>query len=110
VSEQTFRVWATADAHVHTNPNNGYGGKGLIEERWGITFANVAALTRHHARHSVPMSRLLTFAEGSDRLRFQCYLHTSHYAAQGWYPPVEPRLGLRHPFAPADVPTDDGRI
>ena len=30
------------------------------------------------------MSRLLTFTEGSDELRVQCYLHVD-YAPQGWY-------------------------
>ena len=35
------------------------------------------------------MSRLLTFTEGSDLVRVQCYLHTSEYAPQGWYSPAE---------------------
>jgi hypothetical protein len=87
-------------AHTHTNPDDRYGGKGLIERRWGVTFVNVAALTLHHARHSVPMSRLLSFSEGSDRLRLRCYLHTDHHAPQGWYPPAERHIDLRHPFVP----------
>ena len=29
------------------------------------------------------MSRLLTFEDGSDEVRVQCYLHTSQYAPQG---------------------------
>ena len=85
-------------AHTHTNPDDRYGGRGLVEQRWGVTFVNVAALTRHHARHSVPMSRLLTFTEGSDRVRLQCYLHSDHYAPQGWYDRVEKRVELRHEF------------
>jgi hypothetical protein len=94
-------------AHTHTNPDDTYGGKGLIEQRWGVTFANVAALTRHHARHSVPMSRVLTFTAGSDRLCIRCYLHTSDYAPRGWYPSAERSVGLKLPFRAVGT-QDDG--
>ena len=63
-----------------------------MEERWGVTFANVAAMTRHHGQHKrppFPLSRLFTFEEGKSAVRIQCYLHTDDYAAQGWYVPAE---------------------
>ncbi len=76
------------------------GGRTLVEEKWGVTFANVAALTRYHGKtmNVAPMSRLLTFTEGSDEARLQCYLHTHDYRPQGWYAPAERVVKLRHPF------------
>jgi len=44
------------------------------------------------------MSRLLTFTDGSDEVRVQCFLHTSDFAPQGWYEPVEKTLKLSKPF------------
>ena len=87
--------------HTHTHPDDRYGGKGLIEERWGVTFANCAALTRHHGRNHrerYPMSRLLTFTTGSRDLQIQCYLHTNHYAAVGWYHPARRNVTLTKAF------------
>ena len=66
-----------------------------------MNFINVAALTRHHVnvpRLGVPMTRLLTFAEGSNEIRVRCFLHTSEYAPQGWYAPAERHLPLSKPF------------
>jgi len=40
------------------------------------------------------MSRLLTFTDGSHEVLVRCYLHTSHYAPQGWYGPSERRVRL----------------
>jgi len=94
-------VWPAS--HTHTHPDDRYGDKGLIENRWGVTFANCAALTRHHGKHKrplYPMSRLLTLTPGSREARIQCYLHTTDYAPQGWYAPAERRVALRHPFLP----------
>jgi len=34
--------------HTHTNPDDTHGDKSLVEERWGVTFCNASALTRHH--------------------------------------------------------------
>jgi hypothetical protein len=88
--------------HTHTHPDDRYGNKSHIESRWGVTFANVSALTRHHGRIKrphFPMSRLLTFESGSREVRIQCYLHTTDYAAQGWYAPSERTVPLRMPFA-----------
>ena len=88
--------------HTHTHPDDCFGGKSHVETRWGVTFANVAAMTRHHGhktRPLFPMSRLLTFTEGSAEARMQCYLHTNDHAAQGWYAPAERRIPLRLPYA-----------
>ena len=94
--------------HTHTHPDDTFGGKRLIEERWGVTFANCAALTLHHgSRHGgrkkrplYPMSRLIEFSPGSREVRIRCYLHTTHYAAQGWYEPAQKTALLRFPFEP----------
>lgn len=85
--------------HTHTNPDDTYGGKSHVEQKWGTYFLNVAALTQYHMGiTTLPMSRLLTFVEGSNQVRVQCYLHTSQYAPQGWYPSVEIVLQLPKPF------------
>jgi hypothetical protein len=85
--------------HTHTNPDDTYGGKSHIEQQWGVHVLNVCALTQYHARRTtVPMSRLLTFVDGSPDVRVQCYLHTSQYAPQGWYPKAERTLHLSKPF------------
>jgi len=76
--------------HTHTHPDDREGGRSHIERKWGATFINVCALTRHHAnKTTVPMSRVLTFRRGRKDVRVQCYLHTSDYAPQGWYEPAE---------------------
>lgn len=92
--------------HTHTYPDDTTGGKSHIQTRWGVHFANVCALTRHHvnphvrrrAGAGVPMSRLLTFTPGSDELRIRCYLHTSDYAPRGWYAAAERVIKLSRPF------------
>ncbi len=85
--------------HTHTNPDDTYGGKSHVERKWGTDFVNVCALAQFHVRHTtVPMSRLLTFVDGSPDVRVQCYLHTSQYAPQGWYPKAERTLQLSNPF------------
>ncbi|MFV0338006.1 MAG: hypothetical protein ACK5LK_07165 [Chthoniobacterales bacterium] len=84
--------------HTHTHPDDHHGGKSHIETKWGGHFLNTAALTAHHGKTSLPMSRFLTFEEGSDKLRIQCYLHTSDHAPQGWYEPAEKILTLPKPF------------
>jgi hypothetical protein len=86
--------------HTHTNPDDNYGGKTHIEEKWGTTFINVAAMSKYHAgRTTMPMSRLLTFDPGRDTIDVGCYLHTSDYAQQGWYDRVAKAVSLRHRFA-----------
>ncbi len=85
--------------HTHTNPDDTYGGKSHIEQKWGVHFVNVASLSQYHVRRTtVPMSRLLTFVEGSNQVRVQCYLHTSQHAPQGWYPKAERTLKLSRSF------------
>lgn len=85
--------------HTHTNPDDRTGGKSHIETKWGAHFLNVSALTRYHGRkHSLPMSRLLTFTEGSDEVKVQCYLHTSEFAPAGWYAKAERTLKLPRAF------------
>lgn len=87
--------------HSHSmSPLQVYEGNGLIEERWGATFLQASGLTRHHGG-GVPMSRLLTFRPGQDRLTIQLYLHEP-YAAEdhpvGWYDKAAKEVALRHPF------------
>ena len=86
--------------HTHTHPDDRFGGRSHIEQKWGVNFINVAALTRYHGKLHLctPMSRLFTFEEGHSQVRVQCYLHTSQFAPQGFYPPAERTITLRHPF------------
>jgi hypothetical protein len=83
--------------HTHSHPDDRAGGKSHIEARWGTHFINVSALTKHHAGRA-PMSRVLTFTDGSDLVRVQCYLHTDDHAAQGFFQPAERSLRLPKPF------------
>jgi hypothetical protein len=85
--------------HTHTNPDDTHGGKSHIERRWGTTFMNVCPLTRYMVdHHAMPHSRLLTFTDGSDAVRVQCYMHTSEYRPQGWYAEKEATIHLSRPF------------
>jgi len=85
--------------HTHTNPDDNRGGRTHVEQKWEVNFINCAALSRYHARKTtLPMSRLLTFTEGSTVVRVQCYLHTSQHAKQGWYQPAERTVKIRRPF------------
>lgn len=85
--------------HTHTNPDDNKGGRTHIERKWDVNFINCAALSRYHARKTtLPMSRLLTFTEGSDQVRVQCYLHTSQHAPQGWYAKAERVIPIRKTF------------
>lgn len=92
-------------SHTHAHPDDRFGRKEMVERRWGVTFANVGAMTRYHGRDKRlwwPSSRVLGFQEGEASATLRAYLHTSHYAAQGWYEPASQRVPLRHPFrAPA---------
>ncbi len=85
--------------HTHTHPDDTCGGRSHIEQKWGVTFINVAALSKFHGDKNIPMSRLLTFTEGCRDVDVKCYLHTTHYAPQGWYAPAERTVHLRHPFS-----------
>ncbi|BCO41529.1 metallophosphoesterase [Mycobacterium paraintracellulare] len=104
LTEHPGRVHLWIAGHTHTHPDDSYGGKTHIEQRWGTWFLNVASLSRHHMPiTTLPISRLLTFTPGSAEVRVQCYLHTSQYAPQGWYPKAERSLTLNKAFvAPAN--------
>ena len=84
--------------HTHSNPDDTYGGKSHIERKWGVTFVNCGALTIYHSIKRISMSRVLTFVDGSQSLKVQCYLHTSDYAPEGWYQKAERRIQLSKPF------------
>ncbi|MGV0554332.1 hypothetical protein ABVK30_29165, partial [Mycobacterium kansasii] len=104
LTEHPGRVHLWIAGHTHTHPDDSYGGKTHIEQRWGTWFLNVASLSRHHMPiTTLPISRLLTFTPGRAEVRVQCYLHTSQYAPQGWYPKAERSLTLNKAFvAPAN--------
>ncbi|MDO8539230.1 MAG: metallophosphoesterase [Opitutaceae bacterium] len=85
--------------HTHTNPDDRTGGRSHLEKKWNVNFLNCSALSQHHAhKTTIALSRLLTFTEGSDEVRVQCYLHGSNFAPQGWYPPAERRMKIGGPF------------
>lgn len=50
------------------------------------------------AENCVPRSWLLTFTDSSDEVTAQCYLHTSDYAPQGWYPKFDRVIKLSKQF------------
>ena len=85
-------------AHTHTRPDDTFGGKSHIEEKWGTIFVNCAALTSYHAQAKSPKSRLITFTPGSDEVRIQCYLHSDDVAPRGWYEKAERNFHLRQRF------------
>lgn len=90
--------------HTHSNPDDRKGGRSHVESKWGATFVNCCALSKCHARRTtLPMSRLLTFTEGSRQVRVQCYLHTSQHAPQGWYAKAERTIMLSKAFHMPDA-------
>ena len=96
-NESAIDVWL--GAHTHLSPGRTTGGRGSLEENWGVTFINAAALSKYHNPLIVPpSSRLLTFTEGSDQMKVQYYLHTRDYHFQGWYAPEEKIVELRTRF------------
>lgn len=87
--------------HTHAHPDAVDGNKSHIETKWGTHFINTGSLTRHHInpQHpNPPKSRLLTFTEGRNEVRVQCYMHTNEFLPQGWYDKAERRLDLCQPF------------
>lgn len=87
--------------HSHSmSPMQIYEGKGLIEQRWGVTFLQASGLTRYHGG-GAPMSRLLTFPDGKEQLQIDLYLHEPYAPEEhpvGWYGPASRKIDLRHPF------------
>jgi len=92
-------AWIAGHTHVH-GPNDSWGEKTISERRWGVTFLQVAALTKFHAGAN-PTSRLLTFTDGSSEFKADVYLHDDSFENHpvGWYAPASRTFPLRHPFA-----------
>jgi hypothetical protein len=84
--------------HTHTHPDDAYGNKSHIEQKWGTYFINVASLSRYHGYTNVPKSRLLTFRNNNSRVRVRCYMHTDEFLPQGWYDKAERILHLDKMF------------
>lgn len=99
----TVDLWI--GAHTHTDPDDMRGGKSHVETRYGgATFVNAAALTRHFVSdHAMPISRLLTFEDGSDLLRIACYMHTGEHRPKGFYRGKERTIRLTKPFRADDT-------
>lgn len=87
-------------AHTHTNPDDTFGRKSHIEQRWGTTFMNVAGLTGYMGarENCIPRSWLLTFADGSKEVSARCFLHGNEFAPQGWYAKSNRAILLSKPF------------
>ena len=103
LAKASSRVDLWLGAHTHTSPDDTFGGKSHIEQRWGTTFINVAGLTRYHGspetlQSRVPRSWLLTFTDGSDEVTARCYLHGNEFAPQGWYAKGDRVIKLSKPF------------
>jgi hypothetical protein len=91
-------LWIGGHTHVK-GPEDDWGDKTISERKWGVGFLQVAALTRHHGG-SFPLSRVLSFADGSDRLRAKVYLHEPYEKNTiGFYAASEIDWPLRHRFA-----------
>ena len=90
--------WIGGHTHVKS-PDDNFGDKTISETKWGAGFLQVAALTRFHGG-STPLSRLLTFTDGSAEARAQVYLHDQSYKDNpiGWYAPAAKTFALRHKF------------
>jgi len=90
-------LWIGGHSHAQMPPDVIVNGRTHIERRWEVNFLNCGALTLYHGGVA-PMSRLLTFVDGSDEVRVQCFLHTSDFAPEGWYGPAERTVNLSKPF------------
>ncbi len=82
--------------HTHAFPDDTFGGRSHIEQKWGTWFLNCAAITKHHAGKA-PLTRLITMEDGSDEIRVQCYLHTASFAPEGFWREGERVLQLARP-------------
>lgn len=96
------RVALWLGGHTHTTPDDTYGGKSHIEQRWGTTFMNVANLTQGYTAtplgNLAPRSWVLTLKEGSAEVAANCYLHTDDIAPRGWYPKFDRTIPLPRRF------------
>ena len=99
LAERPGRIDLWVGGHTHTNPEDIKNGRSHVERKWDVTFVQCAALAGFHAaKTTVPMSRVFTFTEGQAFATIRCYLHSTSFANQGWYPRAERRMRLRHPF------------
>lgn len=98
-------LWIGGHTHVK-GPEDDWGDKTISERKWGVGFLQVAALTRHHGG-SFPLSRVLSFADGSDRFDAKVYLHEPYENTPvGFYAASEIKWPLRHKFvAPPAIET-----
>ncbi len=104
-------LWLGGHSHPK-HPEQVHDGQGLTETRWGVSFIQCGALTRDYGG-GMPMSRLLTFAEGRDSVTVRLYIHdqpargvAEQVPELGWYRKAAHRVELRHPFK---TPPDDTR-
>ncbi|MCA8941227.1 MAG: LamG domain-containing protein [Planctomycetes bacterium] len=97
-------LWIAGHTHPR-GPDDRTGGKSITEDRWGVHFLQVAALTLHHGV-CAPMSRLITFESDSDEAQARVYLHEPYRTHPvGFYEPSTVSLKLRHAFrAPERIP------
>jgi hypothetical protein len=85
--------------HTHAPPGDRYGGKTHVERKWGVTFVNVAPMTKHHVmKKSIPMTRHFTFSPDSTLVRLRCYSHDED-GDLGWINEEFRRVPLRHSFS-----------
>jgi hypothetical protein len=96
--------------HSHVPAGHVRNGRSHIERKWGVTFVNCAALTRHHATAGMEyfpaMSRVFGFQEGRSSVKVRCYLHTQDLGPGGWHEPEERWITLSHPFRPDGGPPE----
>ena len=65
-------------AHSHAQATDVIDGKGLIEEKWGVTFMQVSAMTHYHSGRT-PMSWHLSLSPNDDKIAIKNYIHRAPY-------------------------------
>jgi len=89
--------------HTHAFPGEQFGNKRHVERKWGVTFANVAPMTKYHGSiEYAPLTRVLSFEPGESLAKLRCYLHTDDFAPKGWYDPERRNVPLSHDFSGLD--------
>ncbi len=110
-------------AHSHSHPDDHVDGRGLVAQKFGVTFMQIAALTHYHSGRT-PMSWMLSFTEDSDQVDIGNYIHRAPFynhipksvmnekgveavgvaapegglETNGWYEPNASTVTLRHTF------------
>ncbi len=69
-------IWV--GAHSHSHPIDVVDGRGLVAEKYGVTFMQVAAMTHYHSGRT-PMSWMLSFTDGGDEVDIGNYIHRAPY-------------------------------